>query len=131
MPTLPRRSFLYGAGALLGLPLLEAMGPRSLFAAPNAIELPRRMAFVFFPNGAIMQSWKPTADGTNFPLPKTLASLEPVRDQVMVVTGLATLGTWNGAALRLTLPAKPDPALSQAILVQRGTGGPIIAALRL
>ena len=48
-----------------------------------------------------------------------------------IVTGLATLGTWNGAALRLTLPAKPDPALSQAILVQRGTGGPIIAALRL
>ena len=65
------------------------MGPRSLFAAPEAIALPRRMAFVFFPNGAIMPSWKPTADGTNFPLPKTLASLEPVRDQLMVVTGLA------------------------------------------
>ena len=89
MTTLPRRTFLTGAGAILGLPLLEAMGPRSLFAAPAATELPRRMAFVFFPNGAIMPHWKPTSDGTNFPLPKTLASLEPVRDQVMVISGLA------------------------------------------
>ena len=86
---IPRRTFLHGAGAVLGLPLLEAMGPRRLFAAPQGVELPRRMAFVFFPNGAIMPHWKPTAEGTNFPLPQTLASLEPVRDQVMVISGLA------------------------------------------
>ncbi len=89
MQPLARRTFLQGAGAILGLPLLEAMGPRSLFAAPAAVDLPRRMAFVFVPNGVIMPHWKPTSEGTGFALPKTLASLEKVRDQVLVISGLA------------------------------------------
>lgn len=88
MQSLSRRTMLRGAGALLALPMLEAMGPRSLFAAPEIVA-PRRMAYIFFPNGAIMPHWKPTAEGTNFPLPKTLKPLEPVRDQLMVISGLA------------------------------------------
>ena len=88
MRPLSRRTMLRGASALLALPLLEAMGPRSLFAAPE-VAAPRRMAYIFFPNGAIMPHWKPTAEGTNFPLPKTLQPLEPVRDQLMVISGLA------------------------------------------
>ena len=54
---LARRTFLRGLGLSVGLPLLDAMGPRAISAdAPVA---PRRAAWVFFPNGAIMQDWTP------------------------------------------------------------------------
>lgn len=89
MQPLARRTFLQGAGALLGLPLLEAMGSRSLYAAPVVVELPRRMAFVFVANGVIMPHWKPTSEGPGCTLPKTLAPLEKVRDQLTVISGLA------------------------------------------
>lgn len=48
-----------------------------------------------------------------------------------IVRHLARLGTWTGAAQRLATPAPTDPALRAAVLVQSGTGGPIIAARRL
>jgi hypothetical protein len=51
----------------------------------------------------------------------------PHRD---VVRELTRLGRWDGAALRLTLPAPADPALSTAILVQTSGAGPILAAAR-
>jgi hypothetical protein len=87
MLTLPRRTFLKGAGAALSLPLLEAMLPRAAFAA--GAEFPKRMAFVFFPNGAIMPHWTPSDAGTEYTLPKTLASLEPHRSDLLVISGLA------------------------------------------
>lgn len=88
MQHVSRRTILRGAGAMLALPWLEAMGVRSAFAAPE-VALPKRMAFVFFPNGAIMPDWKPTGEGTNFVLPKTLQPLEPVRQHLTVISGLA------------------------------------------
>lgn len=87
MLILPRRTFLQGAGAALSLPFLEAMLPRTALAA--GAEFPRRMAFVFFPNGAIMQHWTPSEAGTEYTLPKTLASLEPHRSDLLVISGLA------------------------------------------
>jgi len=47
---LSRRTFLRGAGAALGLPLLEAMTPRALGAAGKASP-PVRMSCMYFPNG--------------------------------------------------------------------------------
>ncbi len=48
-----------------------------------------------------------------------------------IVRHLARLGSWTGRAQRLTTPAPTDPALRAAIIVQSGTGGPIIAARRV
>ena len=48
-----------------------------------------------------------------------------------IVTGLRRLGTWTGAPLAFAQPAYKDPAERSAVLIQQGTGGPIIAALRL
>ncbi|QDT56799.1 hypothetical protein Pan44_48590 [Caulifigura coniformis] len=90
---LPRRTFLKGMGASLGLPFLDAMLPRTVLAGAAAkgavAAAPTRMAFVFFPNGAIMRDWKPTKAGTDFELPKTLTSLEKHRSDMLVVSGLA------------------------------------------
>jgi hypothetical protein len=84
---LPRRTFLKGLGVTLALPYLEAMWPARGFAAQSAA-IPRRLAFVFFPNGAIMQHWTPKAEGTDFDLPATLAPLEKVRAKINVLSGL-------------------------------------------
>src|SRR5271169_3559454 len=87
---LSRRTFLRGAGVALGLPLLEAMAPRSsaaLFRADEAAA-PVRAAYLYFPNGAWMDSWVPKQTGTDYELPFCLTPLEPVREHVTVLSGL-------------------------------------------
>lgn len=86
---LSRRTILKGAGCALGLPLLEAMLPSRSFAA-EAAKPPVRMAFVSFPNGAIMDAWKPArADDGSFTLGPTMKPLEDVFENVNVIAGLA------------------------------------------
>ena len=58
MNKLDRRTFLRGTGLGVGLPLLHAMNPNTSVFAAAPVPPPNRMAFVFFPNGAIMDSWK-------------------------------------------------------------------------
>ena len=88
---LPRRTFLRGAGATLALPFLDAMVPALAAAGSNPARPVRRAAFVYFPNGANMAMWKPTATGAGFPLSPSLAPLEPLRDYVTVLTGIDNL----------------------------------------
>jgi hypothetical protein len=83
-----RRTFLRGAGTLLALPWLEAMLPGTARAAV-AGQAPRRLAFIFFPNGAIMPDWTPQQTGKGFELSKTLQPLAPVKDDLLVLSGLA------------------------------------------
>ncbi len=85
---LQRRTLLKGLGATLGLPLLEAMLPASALAAGSA-GAPKRMAFVFVPNGVIVPEWEPKGEGKNWQLSPTLESLAKVKDKVCVCTGLA------------------------------------------
>ena len=73
--SLPRRTFLKGLGTAMGVPFLDAMVSQPLFAAPVKQAMPTRMAFVFFPNGAIMPDWKPTGEGAGYTLSKTLKPL--------------------------------------------------------
>jgi len=47
------------------------------------------MAFVFFPNGAIMPSWTPAEDGESYKLSKTLEPLAEFKGDMNVLTGLA------------------------------------------
>ena len=48
-----------------------------------------------------------------------------------IVTELKDAGTWTGKPLRIDLPALADPALRRAVLLQQGTGGKLIAAMKL
>jgi len=85
---LSRRTVLRGLGAAVGLPLLETMLPDVLGAAA-AGKPPLRMAFVYVPNGKNMTDWTPSGEGTGYELSPTLAPLAPVKDDVLVLTGLA------------------------------------------
>lgn len=80
-----RRRFLRGAGVALGLPLLEAMRPAR---AAEAAAAPVRAAYLYFPNGAWMDAWVPKQAGADFELPFSLTPLAPVRDSVVVLSGL-------------------------------------------
>ncbi len=83
-----RRAVLRGLGAAVALPALEAMAPRPVFAGETP-KAPLRMAFLSIPNGVNNAHWFPKDTGTGFVLPKTLASLEAVRSDVLVISGLA------------------------------------------
>jgi hypothetical protein len=89
--SLPRRTFLRGVGATLALPLLDAMVPALSALSRTAAKPVSRLGFVYVPNGAVMNKWTPAAAGRGFELSPTLAGLEPLRDRVLVVSGLAHL----------------------------------------
>jgi hypothetical protein len=89
---IPRRAFLRGLGTAIALPALDAMLPaRALVAAtsPAAGPFPRRMAFVYVPNGANMADWTPKATGTDFESPFILEPLKPHQKDLIVFSGLA------------------------------------------
>ena len=93
-----RRTVLRGAGAALALPWLEAMTPLAAAAEPSrgAIAGPKRMAFFYVPNGVHMPDWRPKKEGKDFELPPILQPLAPVKDQLLVLSGLEQ---HNGKAL--------------------------------
>ena len=86
---LPRRTFLHGLGLSVSLPLLEAMMPQRRARSADDGRPPVRMAFVFFPCGAIMPAWKPADEGDKYKLSETLQPLAPFQSEILVLTGLA------------------------------------------
>ncbi|MDB6046071.1 MAG: hypothetical protein JWM63_4622 [Gammaproteobacteria bacterium] len=85
---LHRRTFLRGAGAMIALPLLDAMIPAGTALANTAAKPLTRLGFVYFPHGAIMEKWTPTAEGSNFELSPILEPLKPFQKQLTVISGL-------------------------------------------
>lgn len=85
---IPRRTFLKGLGTAIALPMLEVMSPARTLAAP-ARGFPRRMAFVYVPNGANMADWTPKAVGTEFDLPYILEPLKARQKDIAIFSGLA------------------------------------------
>lgn len=86
---LQRRTILRGLGLAVGLPLLEAMRPLGHALADPPAAAPTRMAFVFFPNGAIMPAWTPASDGPEYELSETLQALAEFKSEFNVISGLA------------------------------------------
>jgi hypothetical protein len=84
-----RRTVLRGLGTALALPALEAMGPAAAWARGGSSRPPVRLAVLFVPNGVNVPSWTPKTVGSDFELPFTLAPLEEVRRDVLVLSGLA------------------------------------------
>ncbi|HWE53726.1 MAG TPA: DUF1552 domain-containing protein [Bryobacteraceae bacterium] len=83
--SLDRRTFLRGVGATLALPLLDAMTP-AFASSGNAIP---RLGFIYIPNGVNLAEWTPKETAPGFAFSSTLSSLEPFRDRVTVLSGLA------------------------------------------
>ncbi len=90
---LGRRTFLRGVGTTVALPFLEAMLPSDLLPV-NTLDAatrkgsPRRMAFMYVPNGMHMPSWMLTKEGALRTLPPTLAALRPFRRDLLLLGGL-------------------------------------------
>ncbi|MHA3772735.1 DUF1552 domain-containing protein [Verrucomicrobiota bacterium sgz303538] len=85
---IPRRSFLRGLGACIGLPLLESMLP-SVTRAASTFGPPRRLVFLYLPNGMHMPDWTPKSAGTLGDLPATLQPLAQYKSSFQVLSGLA------------------------------------------
>ncbi len=88
--SLPRRTFLRGAGAVIGLPLLGAMIPALSASSGKPV---RRLGFVYMPNGVAMNFtgvnfWRPRGTGRDMQLSPILTPLSPFRDRLSVISGL-------------------------------------------
>src|SRR4051794_26014078 len=88
---LSRRTLLRGMGTAIALPWLEAMAPAAGLGSPSGPSSPgpKRIAFLYVPNGVHMADWRPKEEGASFTLPWTLEPLAPFKDELMVLTGLA------------------------------------------
>jgi hypothetical protein len=94
---LSRRHFLRGLGACVLLPGMESLGRSRLMAVESGAAgglavtpsgAPLRMAYVYFPNGAIQPNWWPKVQGSDFELSQTLEPLASVKHQIQVMGGL-------------------------------------------
>ena len=85
---LSRRTFLRGAGAVIGLPFLDAMVPALGRAAGAARTPPTRLCYVYVPNGMVMRDWTPAAAGRDFAFTPILKPLEPFREHTLVLSRL-------------------------------------------
>lgn len=94
---LHRRTFLRGSGISLALPFMNAMAVRG---EQQAIEnLPKRAAFIFFPNGVSLPSekdpqhedwyWFPKGEGKDYKFRTSQDALNPYRDDISVISGLS------------------------------------------
>ena len=127
---LPRRIFLRGLGAAVGLPLLDCMTPALATVRQGAAAPVQRLGVVYVPNGIVMADWTPAAEGALGDLPPILEPLAPFREQLVVVTGLRS-GPPNYAVHAVAstrfLTARP-PRPSSGIEVEAGISMDQIAA---
>ncbi len=86
---LSRRTFLRGTGTMVALPFLEAMAPAQTPTRRTAAVPRTRFASFYVPHGATMDKWTPSTTGSGFVFTEILKPLEPFRDHVNVVSGLA------------------------------------------
>src|SRR5262245_30117234 len=84
---LSRRTVLRGLGTAVALPLLDVMAPRSARAIEPATA-PRRMAFLYVPNGVNMDEWTPTKEGDDYELTSILQPLAALKSDITVLSGL-------------------------------------------
>jgi hypothetical protein len=132
---LSRRTVLRAAGACIALPLLDAMLPAGVALAQVAGAAPRRMAFVGFPHGAVMNRWSPAQSGSGYEMSEILAPLERHRARLTIVSGLRNRPAESGLAhsiiertwLSCTAPEKvavagPDAGVTADQLAARHIG---------
>jgi hypothetical protein len=84
--SIPRRTFLRGAGAAIALPMLDAMTP----AFAQEAKRPIRMAFMQTPNGImnLKNEWTPRTEGADWEMTRTLEPLAPFRNNLLIPSGL-------------------------------------------
>ncbi|MBN9122742.1 MAG: DUF1552 domain-containing protein [Planctomycetes bacterium] len=84
-----RRTALKGLGTAVALPFLESLAAAAPAATGAAGLAPKRLAFFYVPNGVNMAEWTPKAEGKLKELTGTLEPLNPFKEHVNVLSGLA------------------------------------------
>ena len=87
---LDRRTFLRGASTVLALPLLDAMIPALRPDRLTAAAPVRRLGFVMYPMGVVVDKWKPIGEGADYQMNSALAPLTPFRDKFIITSGLTS-----------------------------------------
>jgi hypothetical protein len=85
---IPRRTFIRGAGVVLGLPLLDSMVPAQTPLKDTAAGPVRRFLGIWHPHGAAPGYWSPLQEGADFEFSFITKPLEPFRKYVTLITGL-------------------------------------------
>lgn len=97
-----RRRFLQGLGVTLALPALERFAPvqaaatGTTGAARTATGAPLRMAYLYVPNGVIVDQWTPRGSGSEFQLNETMKPLAEFKSEFQVFTGFEHKNGWAG-----------------------------------
>ncbi|MCA9239418.1 MAG: DUF1552 domain-containing protein [Planctomycetales bacterium] len=96
--SLPRRTFLRGAGAVFALPLLDAMSPAmtALADTPASPARLRRLGFVYMPMGCDISRWTPPGGERLDVLSPTLSPLTAVKDSITVLSNLELKNAYPG-----------------------------------
>jgi len=124
---LPRRTFLRGIGATVALPLLNSMIPAGTAIAQTAASPRLRMGFIYFPHGAVMDSWTPKKEGKDFDISPILQPLEAFKKQLTVISGLENKATASlppvhacnpGTWLNCVVPRKTQEPLAAPTIDQ-------------
>ncbi len=94
---LARRSFLRGAGVLAALPFLESLSPTVLRAGSRVpVGPPVRFGIYTVTGGTVSESWVPQETGRLGKLPSILRSLEPHKEDVLILSNLSQSGGSDG-----------------------------------
>ena len=83
-----RRTLLRGTGAVLALPLMEAMMPAGSVAAEAQHAARKRLHVIYAPNGMQMENWTPAKAGADYEITPILKPLEPYRSKFQVISNL-------------------------------------------
>lgn len=94
---LPRRTILRGFGATLALPLLDAMVPAATAQSKTAAKPVRRLGYVFMPMGCDLTRWTPPGGEKLDELSPILSSLEPVKEDVAIVSNMELANAYPGS----------------------------------
>ncbi|MDB4961489.1 MAG: hypothetical protein JWP01_1488 [Myxococcales bacterium] len=84
-----RRKFLGGAAAMIGLPMLASLQPRTARGADPV--LPKRFIAMYLPCGIVMNNWTPSTEGAGWAPTPILAPLDPYRSKLQILSGLNNL----------------------------------------
>lgn len=123
-------------GTALALPFLDAMVPA--FATAAAKQAPVRLGFVFHPVGMILDKWIPKIEGTEFEITPTMKALEPFRENMVVLSGLAQVqgralgdGAGDHAREGATWLTGVHPKKTEGVGIHAGISADQIAAQEL
>ena len=87
--TMNRRTMLLGSGASLSLPLLESLA--SPISTNSSNSSPRRLIYLYFPNGVAAGTWNPEEvdrNGKLLKLNRWMSPLEPFKEDLIIPRNL-------------------------------------------